>query len=385
MDLQTLQAELLPVFQWLHQHPETGFEETMTTDMIRQTLRRFQVDTVETGLPTGALAVIPGDPTGPTVGLRCDIDALPIQEDSGLAYASQHPGRMHACGHDFHTAVMLGAARLLHDRQADLPGTVKIVFQPAEEISTGAQAVVNTGLVDDAALFLGIHSYPFFPAGALGLKTGPVMAAVDRFAIHICGQGGHAAEPHRAVDPVVVQAAIVSAAQTIVSRTLSPFAPAVLSITHVDCGTTWNVIPDAAFLEGTVRTLRPDDRTIMEQALRRLVSQTAQAYGAQAELTWLPGPAAVINDEALCARARETALRMGFRVDRQQDTMGGEDFSCYMDGRPGLFIRVGTGGGCPSHRPQFTVDPAALAPASAYFAQLAIDCLHDLRELPHDH
>ena len=384
MDLSALQSSLLPVFEALHRHPELGFEEHRTTALIRQTLDRFHVEQAPWPLATGAMAVIRGGRPGPVVGLRCDIDALPIQEDTPLAYASQEPGRMHACGHDFHTAVMLGAACLLQERLAELCGTVKIVFQPAEEISTGGQAVVATGLTDDAALFLAIHSYPFFPAGTLGLKPGAVMAAVDRFAIRIRGQGSHAAEPHRAVDPIVVQAAIVTAAQTLVSRTLSPFAQAVVSITHVDSGTTWNVIPDTAFLEGTVRTLNPADRVTLEQGLRRLAEETARAYGATAALDWQPGPAAVINDENLLDVARTTARRLGFAIDRQQDTMGGEDFSCYLAGRPGLFIRVGTGGGCPSHRPQFTVDPAALAPAADYFAQLAADCLTHLQEARHD-
>lgn len=373
MTTEALQALLLPQFTWLHQHPELGFEEHQTTAKIHDFLVSQGVEELPTGLPTGAIAVVRGALPGRTIGLRCDIDALPIQEDTPLLYASEIPGKMHACGHDFHITTMLGVAALLQQRRATLHGTYKIVFQPAEELSTGAETVVSTGLVDDAALFLGIHSYPFFPAGTLGLKPGAVMAAVDRFAIRVRGQGSHAAEPHRAIDPVIVQAAIVSAAQTIVSRTLSPFAHALLSITHVNCGTTWNVIPDTAFLEGTVRTLDPADRARMETALRRLVEDTAVAFGATAVLDWMPGPAAVVNDDVLLAHARSTAQAMGFTTALQQDTMGGEDFSAFLRGRPGLFIRVGTGGGCPSHRPQFTVDPSALAPAAEYFACLAAE------------
>lgn len=369
--MKELEKTLLELFLQLHAHPELGFEERASTAAIREILVREGVEILDSGLETGLVAQITGALPGPVIGLRGDIDALPIQEETNLPYASEVPGRMHACGHDAHAAIMLGAAILLHRRRDRLRGSVKLVFQPAEENSYGALRVLGTGTLDDAALFLAVHTYPAFPAGVLGIKEGPVMAAVDRFEIHIRGRGSHAAHPHKGVDPVVVQAAIVLGAQSIVSRALDPFAPAVVSITHARSGNTWNVIPETAYLEGTVRTLDPAARATVRARLDALVQQTALAYGAEAELAWHPGPPAVLNDPGLCSEARAVARELGFRVDRQEDTLGGEDFSYFLQDRPGIFIRVGSGGDYPSHHPRFTVDPAAIYPAAEYFAQLA--------------
>lgn len=369
--MKELEKTLLELFRQLHAHPELGFEERASTAAIREILVREGVEILDSGLETGLVAQITGVLPGPVIGLRGDIDALPIQEETNLPYASAVPGRMHACGHDAHAAIMLGAAILLHRRRDRLRGSVKLVFQPAEEIADGALRVLGTGTLDDAALFLAVHTYPGFPAGVLGIKEGPVMAAVDRFEIHISGRGSHAAHPHKGVDPVVVQAAIVLGAQSIVSRALDPFAPAVVSITHTQSTNTWNVIPETAFLEGTVRTLDAAARATVRARLDALVQQTALAYGAEAELAWHPGPPAVLNDPRLCSEARAVARELGFRVDRQEDTLGGEDFSYFLQDRPGIFIRVGSGGDYPSHHPKFTVDPAAIYPAAEYFAQLA--------------
>ncbi len=369
--MKELEKTLLELFRQLHAHPELGFEERASTAAIREILVREGVEILDSGLETGLVARITGALPGPVIGLRSDIDALPIQEETNLPYASEVPGRMHACGHDAHAAIMLGAAILLHRHRDRLRGSVKLVFQPAEENSYGALRVLGTGMLDDAALFLAVHTYPAFPAGVLGIKEGPVMAAVDRFEIHIRGRGSHAAHPHKGVDPVVIQAAIVLGAQSIVSRALDPFAPVVVSITHARSGNTWNVIPETAYLEGTVRTLDPAARATVRTRLDALVQQTALAYGAEAELAWHPGPPAVLNDPGLCGEARAVARELGFRVDRQEDTLGGEDFSYFLQDRPGIFIRVGSGGDYPSHHPRFTVDPAAIYPAAEYFAQLA--------------
>ena len=364
------EAALIGFFRDLHAHPELGMEEFRTTAKIREALSAHGVEVLDANMPTGAVARIGRG--GRVIGLRCDIDALPIQEESGLDYASACPGRMHACGHDFHAAVMLGAAVLLQRRQAELKGTVKVVFQPSEELNCGAKTALATGLMDDVEEFYGIHSYPWFPAGTLGIKEGPVMAAPDRFAISLHGRGTHGGLPHKGVDPIPAAASIVLSAQTIVSRRVSPFTPAVVSITRLQSGTTWNVVPETAELEGTVRSFSPEDRDFMRAALRRIAESTAAAYGCTAEFSYEEGPDAVINDAGLCAAAREVALDLGFKADRQEDTMGGEDFSEYLKRCPGVFIRVGTGGFRGSHTPQFTVDPAALWPAANYFAELAI-------------
>ena len=369
---------LTALFEWFHSHPELAYEERETTAKIRDVLEDAGIPILDSGLETGLIAVIEGGQPGPVIGLRADIDALPVQEESGLPYASCHPGRMHACGHDFHTVMLLGTALLLKEKQADLPGTVKLIFQPAEEIDSGARRVIATGLLDDCALFLAGHSYPQFEAGTLGVKEGPVMAAVDRFEVIVRGRGCHAGQPAKGVDPIVVQAAVVESLQTVVSRNMDPFTPRVVSITRVEAGTTWNVIPETARLEGTVRTLNADQRALAEERFRSLVTGIAAAYGAEAEIRWTHGSGAVINDEKLCILARETAREMGLAVARQEDTMGGEDFSCYLEKRPGLFVRVGTGGSYPGHHPKFTVDPAALEPAARFFAMLAQRCLMDI-------
>lgn len=366
-DLRSMLEEL---FEWLHQHPELGFEEYETTAKLRAILERESIDVLDAGLETGLIAQVTGDHPGKCVALRCDIDALPIQEQTELPCASAYPGRMHACGHDAHTAIMLGAALLLNQRRSELKGKVRIIFQPAEELPAGARAVLASGMLEDADVFLGVHVSPELPAGTLGLKAGPVMAAVDRFTITIHGRGAHAAQPHEGVDPIVVQAAIVQSAQTIVSRALDPFAAAVVSITHVESGSTWNVLPETAFLEGTVRTLEPAVRGKAEALLRGFTTQIAASYGAQADFTWFAGPPAVINDPALCQAARHVAEDMHIPTAQQENTMTGEDFSCYLENRPGLFVRVGTGCSFPLHHPKFKVDQQILYPIAQYFARL---------------
>ena len=369
------EQELRAFFEDLHRHPELGLEEHRTTEKIKQALAAAGVPMLDTGLETGVIAEIRGGRPGRVIGLRCDIDALPIQEETGLPYASCEPGKMHACGHDFHTACMLGAALLLWERRETLAGTVKIVFQPAEElaIDAGGKRVRLTGLLDDCAEFYGIHTYPQFEAGTIGIKPGPVMAAPDHFIMTIRGRGAHAAQPQKGVDPIPAMAALIMSLQTIVSRRVNPFANAVLTVAHVQAGSVYNVIPETALLEGTVRTLDPAVRQEIKTRLREMAEGTAAAYGCTLEYSYLDGPDAVINDDALCEAAKKVALDMGFRVDRQEDTMGGEDFSEYLKICPGVFIRIGTGGGYPAHHPRFRVDQNALWPAAGYFAALAAE------------
>ena len=369
------EAALAEFFKDLHAHPELGWEERRTTQRLKAALAAHGISTLDTGLETGAIAVV-GRPGGRVIGLRADMDALPIQEETGLPWASTIPGRMHACGHDFHTSVMLGAAILLKEREAALPGLVKLAFQPAEETDRGARRLLATGLLDDAEEFYGVHSYPPFRPGTLGIKAGPVMASPDRFAIALRGRGAHGGQPHKGVDPIPAAAALALSAQTIVSRTVDPFTAAVVSITRLEAGNTWNVVPETALLEGTVRTLTPGDRAHIRGALTRMAHAVAEAHGCSAEFQWVDGSDPVVNDPGLCEAARQTALRLGLAVDRQEDTMGGEDFSEYLKGRPGAFIRVGTGGDYPNHHPRFTADPAALAPAARFFAALAEDRLN---------
>ena len=364
---------LIAFFQDLHRHPELGGQEVRTTERVRSALREAGIETVDPGLGTGLIALVRGQkPGGRAIGLRADMDALPIQEESGLPYASLAPGRMHACGHDFHTACMLGAALILQSKRADWAGTVKIVFQPAEEISQGGAQMARLEWLKDCAEFYACHTYPGFPAGTLGIKPGPVMAAPDAFTLYFRGRGTHGGNPHLGVDPIPAAAAFVLSAQTLISRSKDAFEPAVLSITHVQAGSTWNVVPQEALLEGTLRTLDPALRRDMQKRLPAMAEHIAQAHGCGAEFSWIIGPGPVINDEGLCREAAAVARELGFSVERQANTMGGEDFSEYLKRCPGAFIRVGTGGEYTNHHPRFTADPAALWPAAQYFAELAL-------------
>jgi amidohydrolase len=361
---------LTEVFRWLHRNPELAMEERKTTAYLRGILIENGVRLLETGLETGLIAEL-GTGGGPTVALRADIDALPVCEQTDLDYASRRPGFMHACGHDFHAACMLGAALLLKAREAALPGTVKVIFQPAEEVNRGAALMVATGLLDDVGLFLSGHTYPWYPAGTLGVRPGPVMASADRFFAKIIGKGCHAANPERGDDPIPALAAVVTAAQSVVSRRVNPFDSAVLSITRVAAGNTWNVTPEAAELEGTVRAMTEAVRSDIRRRLESLVSDTARAYGCTAEFRYERGPAPVINDGELCRRAAALARAQGLAVEENPPSMIAEDFSAYLDIAPGAMFRVGTGGGYDNHHPRFTADPAALMPAARFFAALA--------------
>ena len=365
-----MEKKLAEVFQWLHRHPELALKERETTGYLRKALLDNGVRLLDTKLETGLIAVI-GTGAGPTVALRADIDALPIREQTDLPYTSETEGVMHACGHDFHATCMLGAALLLKAREASLPGTVKVIFQPAEEVNQGAELMVKTGLLDDVRLFLAGHTYPWLPAGTVGIRPGPVMASADRFAVRIRGKGCHAANPDRGVDPIPALAATISAFQTVVSRRIDPFEGAVVSITRVEAGTTWNVTPETAFLEGTVRAMTEAVRDGIQQSLEQLAGATAKAYGCEAGFEYERGPSPVLNDSGTCERAASVAREMGLDVEVNPPSMIAEDFSRYLKIAPGAMLRVGTGGGFDNHHPSFTADPAALLPAARFFAALA--------------
>lgn len=364
------EEHLTEAFRWLHRHPELALKEYETTEYLRKTLLENGVRLLETGLETGLIAVI-GTGKAPVIALRADIDALPIQEQTSLPYASRTPGVMHACGHDFHAACMLGAALLLKEREETLRGTVKVIFQPAEEISAGADKMADTGLLDDVQLFLAGHTYPRYPAGTLGIRPGPIMASADHFSVRIKGKGCHAAHPELGIDPIPAAAAIITAVQTIVSRQIDPFDSAVVSVTRVEAGNTWNVTPETAFMEGTVRAMTETVRGHIRESLERLVVNTAETFSCEADFVYERGPAPVINEAGLCARAADAAREAGLRVEVNPPAMIAEDFSRYLQLAPGALFRIGTGGGYDNHHPSFTADSAALAPAARFFAALA--------------
>lgn len=365
-----MEKKLVEVFQWLHRHPKLAMKEHQTTEYLRKILLDHGVRLLDTKLETGLIAVI-GTGKAPVIALRADIDALPIEEQTALPYASEAPGVMHACGHDFHATCMLGAALLLKEREVSLPGTVKVVFQPAEEINRGADLMVNTGHLDDVRLFLAGHTYPWFSAGTIGIRPGSVMASADRFSVRIRGKGCHAANPDKGIDPIPALGAVISAFQTVVSRRINPFDGAVVSITRVEAGNTWNVIPESAFLEGTVRAMDETVRDGIHKRMERIALDTANAYECEAEFEYEQGPAPVANDSGVCERAASVAHELGLNVEVNPPSMIAEDFSRYLKLAPGALFRIGTGGGFDNHHPSFTADPSALLPAARFFATLA--------------
>ena len=355
MERKALEQKLTGFFEELHMHPELSYEEYETTERIKRELAAAGIEILQIPLKTGVTAIVRGAKPGKTYGLRCDIDALPIAEETDLTYKSKTPGKMHACGHDFHTAAVFGAALLLQERKEELQGNVKILFQPAEESSHGAETVLETGVFSDVTAIFGLHTAAYLPVGTLGIRAGSVMAAVDRFELNITGTGCHGGHPDEGVDTILVAASVIQAFQSIVGRNLNPFHTGVVSVTRINGGNTWNVIPDKVELEGT--------------------EHTAAAYGANAELLWYPGPPATVNEKAWSAFAQKVAEESGFEVVPQRNSTGGEDFAFYLEKIPGCFINVGTGVGYPNHHPKFYADEAALTPAAEYLEKLLVEAL----------
>ena len=375
MERKALEQKLTGFFEELHMHPELSYEEYETTERIKRELAAAGIEILQIPLKTGVTAIVRGAKPGKTYGLRCDIDALPIAEETDLPYKSKTPGKMHACGHDFHTAAVFGAALLLQERKEELQGTVKILFQPAEESSHGAETVLETGVFSDVTAIFGLHTAAYLPVGTLGIRAGSVMAAVDRFELNITGTGCHGGHPDEGVDTILVAASVIQAFQSIVGRNLNPFHTGVVSVTRINGGNTWNVIPDKVELEGTVRSMEKDDRIFIEKRMREIAEHTAAAYGANAELLWYPVPPATVNEKAWTAFAQKVAEESGFEVVPQRNSTGGEDFAFYLEKIPGCFINVGTGVGYPNHHPKFYADEAALTPAAEYLEKLLVEAL----------
>ncbi len=360
-----------------HQHPELLYDVHRTAGVVAEKLRAFGCDEVVTGIGrTGVVGVIRGrsNASGRTIGLRADMDALPITEETGATHKSTTPGKMHACGHDGHTAMLLGAARYLAETR-NFDGTAVVIFQPAEEGGAGGKAMVDDGMMDRFKVdeVYGLHNMPGLPVGAFAIRPGPVMAAADRFDIAITGLGGHAAKPHECVDPVVVAAQIINAVQAIVSRGVDPLDSCVISITRVEAGTAYNIIPETVKLSGTMRTLRAATRDFGEARLRAVVEGIANANRAKATLDFERGYPVTENHPAqtdFAARIAESVV--GARnVDRAlEPTMGGEDFSYMLLARPGAFIFMGNGDTAGLHHPKYDFNDAAIPVGMSYWARL---------------
>lgn len=372
MNEQDIFQKITDEFYWFHRHPELSYEEVETTKRLREDLAAVGIEVLDLPLKTGLVAKV-GTGEAPFIALRCDIDGLPIQEESGLAYASEHAGRMHACGHDFHISAVLGSAYLLKAKERELRGTVYLIFQSAEEAPGGARKVMETGVLKDVQAIFGLHTSPLYDVGTLGIRSGAVTASVDKFTVTFHGKGTHAAHPERGIDPIVMAASFVTAAQSIVSRNIDPAHPGLVSITHIESGNTWNVIPESSWLEGTVRCLTAEDRKLIKKRIYELAEGQAASFGGHAELTWYAGPPATDNTPDWTDFAIEVAKEAGLNVVPAPVNLAGEDFAYYQEEIPGVFVLVGTGKSPANHNPKFHVDPAALGPAARYMARLAVE------------
>ncbi|GAS85567.1 amidohydrolase [Paenibacillus amylolyticus] len=370
---------LITIRRHLHRNPELSGEERETTASIRSWLEEEGVRIAdEYVLRTGLVAEV-GQGDGPVVALRADIDALPIQEETKLDFASQVDGKMHACGHDAHTAILIGAARLLKQRESTLPGKVRLIFQPSEEKATGARQVIQSGALSDVRAVFGLHNKPDLQVGTVGIREGALMAAADGFVVKVEGVGTHAAVPEAGIDPIVVAAHIVTALQAIVSRNVGAQESAVISVTKLHSGTAWNVIPDEAILDGTVRTFDEKVRARIRERFNQVVAGVAAAYGTRATVRWIQGPPAVVNDEALASAAEQVASQIGLNSIRPLPSPAGEDFSFYQKEVPGLFLFLGTSGPNEWHHPGFDVDERALPLGAHLLAALAEQALHNVQ------
>ncbi|MDT0126489.1 amidohydrolase [Paenibacillus sp. RRE4] len=372
-------AHLTAIRRHLHRNPELSGEEKETTAAIRGWLEEEGVRLAdEYKLRTGLVAEV-GQGNGPVVALRADIDALPIQEETRLEFASQIPDRMHACGHDAHTAILIGAARLLKRRESSLPGRIRLIFQPSEEKATGARQVIQSRALADVQAIFGLHNKPDLRVGTVGIREGALMAAADGFVVKVQGVGTHAAVPEAGIDPIVVASHIVIALQAIVSRNVGAQESAVLSVTKMNSGTAWNVIPEEAVLDGTVRTFDEKVRAHIRERFNQVVAGVAAAYGTTATVRWIQGPPAVVNDASLALDSEQVVNELGLNHVRPLPSPAGEDFSFYQKEVPGLFLFLGTSGPHEWHHPGFDVDEQALPIGAYLLAGLAEQALKRLQ------
>ena len=361
----------------LHRHPELEYDVHRTAASVAEKLKAFGCDEVVPAIGrTGVVGVIKGKraPGGKTIGLRADMDALPIEEATGLSYASTVAGKMHACGHDGHTAMLLGAARYLAETR-NFSGQGVVIFQPAEEGGAGAKAMIDDGLMTRFGIeeVYGMHNYPGIAAGEFAIRPGPMMAAADHLSIEIEGKGGHAARPHFTIDPVLIGAQIVTQLQSIVGRNVDPLDSAVVSICLFQAGTTNNVIPQKALLRGTARSLTPDVQDLVETRIREIVEGTARMHGARAALTYIRSYPVTRNHSDQAAFAASVAREIV--GDSHVDTnvlpvMGAEDFSFMLEARPGAFIFVGNGDSAGLHHPAYDFNDEIIPVGASYWVRL---------------
>ena len=371
-----LQDEIAEWRRQIHRQPELLFAVEKTAAFVAEKLREFGVDEIVTGIGrTGVVGLIRGRGEGRTIGLRADMDALPIEETSGKAWASTVKGKMHACGHDGHTAMLLGAAKYLAETR-NFSGNVAVIFQPAEEGGGGGNEMVKDGMMErfGIAEVYGMHNLPGMPVGSFGTRPGPIMAATDEFNIVVTGRGGHAALPHKTVDPIVIGAQVVSALQTIVSRIADPIASLVVSVTKFNAGFAHNVIPEQAQLAGTVRTLNPDMREEAEARIRQICAGLAAAHGAEITVAYHRNYPVTVNHAEETGHAVSVAREIAGEAAVEPSLapmMGGEDFSYMLVARPGAFVFIGNGDTAGLHHPAYDFNDDVIPHGVTYWVKLA--------------
>lgn len=376
--IQEIVPELVETRHYLHQHPELSGQEAQTAAFVADQLRRLGLTVRERVGGYGIVAELHGAEPGRTFALRADMDALPIREANTFAYCSQNPGVMHACGHDGHTTTLLGTAQTLTRFRDRIRGSVRFIFQPAEETVGGAKQMCEDGAMEGVGAIAALHGWAHLGVGQIGIRSGAMMASADHFDLTIHGKGAHAAYPHTAIDPIVVGAQVVLALQTLVSREVDPNEPAVVTIGQFSAGTAHNIIPNAAALKGTVRTLSKPLRDTMEERIRRVAEGVCRASRASCELTYVSGTPPVLNDPEvtqLIASVGESLLGVENVVALSAPSMGAEDFAVYLDYAPGAMFRLGLGEVAPLHTPNFDFSDAALPVGIALFSRLALTYL----------
>ena len=378
-------AELVNIRRHLHENPELGFEEVATAQYIADYLAGLGLEVTRQVAKTGVVALIRGVQPGKTVAIRADMDALPIQELNEVPYKSKHPGKMHACGHDAHVAAAIGAARILWELRDQINGNVKFIFQPAEEAPGGAEPMIAAGVLENPTVdaIIGGHVWGGLESGIIEVMSGPTMASSDIIRLKIIGKGGHAAQPHTTIDPIVIASEIVGALQKLVSRQTDPFESVVISICSFHAGDVFNVIPHSAYLEGAVRTLNNELRQELPQKIEKIIKGITEPYGATYELDYYLGYPVTVNDPGVTETVRRAAISV-LGADKvrvaARASMGGEDYAYFLNKVPGTYIRIGTRnpekGICQEmHHPRFDIDEAVLELTPVVYAQAAFDLL----------
>ena len=373
-----LQTFLVEIYRHLHQHPELSDHEFKTSAFIRSKLTEWGVPLKKTDLKTGVIAELDSGQSGPTIALRADIDALPIQETTNLEFSSENTGIMHACGHDLHMTTLLGAAYILTHQSIDFKGKTRFIFQPSEEANEGALQVINAGHAQGVDAILGLHVQPGKPVGHIGLHAGYTAGSIDKFKVSISGIETHAAHPDQGSDVIVALTGIITALQTIVSRNVEPTSSAVLSVTEIHAGTAWNILPKTAVFSGTVRVLEKKERELIRSRFKEIVSQFSSAYRTKAEIDWYVGDPAVYNDPKLTEVVKNETSRFA-EVFESRAELGSDDFSCYQERLPGVYAHLGVGETGGIHHSDFAPDVNAILAGVSYYVNNTLRLLSELK------